>query len=75
MRKAGSMRTNTKKDHTPVCVVVLQRQTETEREKFGKTGSGGRVGPQLIDSPREREQQRTERHHKSWTEAKSPFLA
>ena len=51
MRKAGSMRTNTKKkDQTRVCVVVLQK----EREKFGKTGSGGRVGPQLIDSPRQR---------------------
>jgi hypothetical protein len=31
MRKAGSMRTYTKKDQTPVCVVVLQKERERER--------------------------------------------
>jgi hypothetical protein len=72
MRKAGSMRTNTKKKTNLRFVLWFYR--ERQREKFGKTGSGGRVGPQLIDSPREREQQRTERNHKSWTEAGSPSL-
>jgi hypothetical protein len=55
MRKAGSMRTNTKKkrSNSGLCCGFIGTDRQREREKFGKTGSGGRVGPQLIDSPRE----------------------